>query len=91
MLIALTHAVQGVEGVENVAEFIDPGLLPTGKVRIAAFDGENADPYNGRPLEPGLRAYTPWGEIAYRLAGREGYERVRASDEQGGAPGADTI
>jgi predicted AAA+ superfamily ATPase len=90
-LIALTHATQGMGGVPNVGEFLDPALLPTGKVRIAAFDGENADPLNGRPLEPGLRAYTPWGEIAYSLAGREGYERVRASDEQGGAPGAETI
>jgi hypothetical protein len=90
-LIALTHATQGMGGVPNVGEFLDPALLPTGKVRIAAFDGENADPLNGRPLEPGLRAYTPWGEIAYSLAGRAGYERVRASDEQGGAPGAETI
>ena len=90
-LIALTHAIDGMDGVHNVAEFVDPALLPKGKVRIAAFDGENADPLNGRPLEPGLRAYTPWGEIAYRLAGREGYEQVRASDERGGAPGAETI
>lgn len=90
-LIAAVHAINGMVGVPNVAEFIDPALLPTGKVRIAAFDGENADPLNGRPLEPGLRAYTPWGEIAYALAGRDGYERVRRSDEAGGAPGAETI
>lgn len=90
-LIALIHILMGLHRIPNIAELIDPALLPTGKVRIAAFDGENADPLNGRPLEPGLRAYTPWGELAYRLAGRAGYERVRASDEQGGAPGADTI
>jgi predicted AAA+ superfamily ATPase len=90
-LIALTHAIQGMQGVPNVSEFLDPALLLQGKVRIAAFDGENADPLNGRPLDAGLRAYTPWGEIAYRLAGRDGYERVRASDERGGAPGADTL
>lgn len=69
----------------NVREFVDPGLLPTGAVRIAAFDGENADPSNGRPLGEGVRAYTPWGELAYALAGRAGYERVRRSDEEGGA------
>ena len=90
-LIALTHAIKGMAGVPNAAEFLDPALLPTAKVRIAAFDGENADPLNGRPLEPGLRAYTPWGELAYALAGREGYELVRNSDQQGGAPGAPTI
>jgi hypothetical protein len=90
-LIALTHATKGMTGVPNTAEFLDPAILPTTNVRVAAFDGENADPLNGRLLEPGLRAFTPWGEIAYALAGRDGYERVRRSDEQGGAPGAATI
>jgi len=90
-LIALTHAINGMAGVPNADEFLDPALLPRARVRIAAFDGENADPLNGRPLASDLRAFTPWGEIAYALAGREGYERVRRSDEEGGAPGAATI
>jgi predicted AAA+ superfamily ATPase len=90
-LIALVHSLNGGAQIPNIAEFIDPALLPPGKVRIAAFDGENADPLNGHLLEPGLRAYTPWGEIAYALAGRAGYEKVRRSDEAGGAPGADTL
>lgn len=90
-LIALVHAARGMEGVANVAEFIDPALLPKGEVRVAAFDGENADPLNGRNMGDGVRAFTPWGEIAYALAGKDGYERVRASDEGRVAPGADTI
>lgn len=90
-LIALSHAVQNMQGVTNIHEFIDPALLPKGVVRIAAFDGENADPTNGRPLGDGVRAYTPWGEIAYSLAGYAGYERIRKSDESGVAPGSDTI
>ena len=60
-------------------------------VRIAALDGENADPANGLTLEPCLLARSLWGEMAYRLAGREGYERVRQSDERHIAPGAETI
>ncbi len=32
-----------------------------------------------------------WGEMAYRLAGRAGYERIRQSDERHIAPGAETI
>ena len=90
-LIALAHAAKGMPGVANVSEFVKPELIPTSKVRIASFDGENADPYNGRPLGEGLRAYTPWGELAYSLAGRKGYEKVRKSDEGGGAPGAETL
>ena len=39
----------------------------------------------------GVLARTPWGEIAYSLAGKGGYERVRSSDEHHVAPGADTL
>ena len=75
----------------NIAEFIDPSLLPDGRVRLAAFDGENADPANGRAMGDGVLAHTPWGEIAYGLAGKEGYARVRVSDERHTAPGAETL
>ena len=90
-LIALCHAARGMRGVSGITEFVDPSLLPRGPVRIAAFDGENADPANGRKMENGLLAYTPWGEIAYALAGHEGYARVRTSDEHRIAPGAETL
>ncbi len=90
-LIALSHAARGMQGVANVSEFVDPKILPKGDVRVGAFDGENADPINGRPLGQGLKAFTPWGEIAFALAGVEGYETVRASDQERVAPGADTL
>ena len=90
-LIALSHAVKGMDGVSNAEEFVDPALLPQGPVRVAAFDGENADPVNGRSLSGGVLAYTPWGEIAHALAGKPGYERMRESDEQRTAPGAETL
>ena len=90
-LIALTHAARGMAGVSNAAEFVDPSSIPRGGVRVAAFDGENADPANGRAMGEGVLARTPWGEIAWALAGREGWERVRRSDEAGVAPGAGTL
>ncbi|MBV9250768.1 MAG: ATP-binding protein, partial [Acetobacteraceae bacterium] len=90
-LIALVHAARGMKGVATPSEFINPALIPREAVRIAAFDGENADPANGRRMGDDVLAYTPWGEIAYALAGREGYERVRRSDQEGIAPGAETI
>lgn len=90
-LIALVHTAQGMLGVVNPSEFVDMALVPTEPVRIAAFDGENADPVNGRAMGDGVKAYTPWGEIAYALGGRDGYEQVRKSDEAGIAPGAETI
>ncbi len=90
-LVALAHAARGLDGVENPGEFVEPAVLPEEAVRVAAFDGENADPANGRSMGEGLLAYTPWGELAYALGGHAGYERVRESDRRGMAPGADTL
>ena len=93
-LIALAHAATGLAGVPNADEFVEPSLLPVGNVRVAAFDGENADPMNGRAMGAGddsVLAYTPWGELAFELAGKEGYARVRRSDEQRIAPGSETV
>ena len=90
-LIALVHAAGGMKGVEHPEEFIHRALLPSGPVRVAVFDGENADPANGRRMGDGVLAFTPWGELAYALAGPAGYERVRKSDIEGVAPGAETI
>ena len=90
-LIALAHAARGLPAVAGMDEFIDPALAPRGPVRLAAFDGENADPANGRTMGEGVRAHTPWGELAWALAGRAGYDRVRNSDVGGVAPGADTL
>ena len=43
-LIALAHAMNGLHAVAQADEFLAPELRPTERVRIAAFDGENADP-----------------------------------------------
>ena len=93
-LIALAHAATGLANVPNADEFVDPSLVPAVKVRVAAFDGENADPSNGRLMGSGdnaVLAYTPWGEIAFALAGTGGYERLRQSDEGHMAPGSETL
>ena len=88
-LIALAHAARGLDGVENPGEFVEPSVLPEDAVRVAAFDGENADPANGRDMGEGLLAYAPWGELAYALGGHAGCERVRESDRRRMAAGAD--
>jgi hypothetical protein len=90
-LIATIHAINGMDGVPNASEFVDPALLPSGAIIVAAFDGENADPANGLRLEGGLLARSIWGELAYSLGGKAGFERVRNSDEKHIAPGAETL
>lgn len=90
-LIALAHAMRGMAGVSGADEFLESALRPATPIRIAAFDGENADPANGRRLSETIRAYSPWGELAYALAGEAGYKLVEQSDKEGIAPGADTL
>ena len=87
-LIALLHAAQSPPP-EAVSEFV--GKVPLSPdAKIAVFDGQNADISNGHSLGDGIMAHTPWGEIAYRLAGKMGYKRVDDSGT-GSAPGADTL
>ena len=88
-LIALLHAAKSPT-LDTMSEFVDPSLLPRERVRIAIFDGQNADPSSGHSIGDGIRARTPWGEIAYGLAGRDGYRRVD-DDIQSSSPGANTL
>ena len=88
-LIALLHASRS-PSPDVVSEFVDTKLLPKEHVRIVVFDGQNADISNGHEIGDGIRAHTPWGEIAYGLAGTAGYARVDDSIYSS-SPGADTI
>ena len=88
-LIALLHAAQSPQ-LDALSEFVDPKQLPREHVRVAIFDGQSADIANGHKIGGGIMAHTPWGEMAYRLAGKGGYLRVDDSGT-GSAPGTDTI
>lgn len=88
-LIALLHAAKSPPP-GTMSEFVDTSLLPGERVRIAVFDGQNADISSGHGIGDGIRARTPWGEMAYGLAGRDGYRRVD-DDVDGSSPGADTL
>ena len=71
-LIALCHAARGVQDVPGIAEFVDPSLLPQGHVRIAAFDGGNADPANGRRMKKVFSLTPPGARSLMRLPARMG-------------------
>lgn len=91
-LIALAHLARAeAQSIPNIDEFIDPALLPATSARVAAFVGDNADPANGVSRAGGILTKTPWGDIAYMLAGADGYARVAESDKNIVAPGADTL
>ena len=50
--------------------------------RVAVFTQNTVSVVDGHQVDDGIITHTLWGELAYQLGGREGYERVRKADEQ---------
>jgi predicted AAA+ superfamily ATPase len=89
-MIALYHLASGVP----VAEMGEVGaLLEREKISLpkkisrAVLVGQMISASSPRLREPGVNTHTLWGELAYQLAGKEGYEIIRADDEAGTNPG----
>jgi hypothetical protein len=93
-MVALYHLVRHPEAVEagdagrRLCERLNLEKLPRG-VRAAVLDGVALDPH-GREAD-GLRVWTLWGELAYRLGGKPFYEGVRHADEARTAPGQSVL
>jgi len=84
-LIGLYHIAHHGRSIPGIERFADPSVLPTAPVRVAAVVGSDLDPVNGIYHEQeGIRTYTLWGEIAYRLGT---YDLIAQSDQQRVAPG----
>ncbi|MFE9837359.1 ATP-binding protein [Streptomyces sp. NPDC005551] len=87
-LTAVYHLAKGSRPA-NIAEFLDPTLLPEGPVQVAALVGDALDPTAGVDTE-GHRTYTLWGEMAAQI-GDKAYAAMAANDTQRTAPGTGTI
>ncbi len=90
-LIALYHVARGSAPANKVAPLLSAGTpLPApGQIRrIAGVVGSDLDPVLGldHPAD-GVRTYTLWGEMAYQLGGKAGYELAKQSDIGKVAPG----
>ncbi len=90
-MLALYHLFGGqakaseLMGVDEVLKVVGAKELPT--VKRAVVVGTAMRP--GSPIAhiDGIVTRTLWGEIAWQLAGREGYNIVRATDENATNPG----
>lgn len=82
-------ASHGWVGVGQIRAKAQIPSIPKGDV--AVFVGTEFDSISGRgePGEP--KRVTPWGEIAWQLGRAEGFQLVKAHDEQRIAPGGDVI
>ena len=94
-LTALYHlarhgdAAKGWSGVDRILAKAEVKTVP--RAAVAVFVGTEFDPITGRGVGGEPRRKTIWGEIAWQLAGAEGFAAVAAHDERGVAPGGDVI
>lgn len=87
-LIAVYHLAKGARPA-NLADFVDPAVMPAGPVKVAAVVGDVLDPVNGL-VTNGHRSVTLWGEVAAQL-GESAWEAFAASDRDRTSPGTETI
>jgi hypothetical protein len=83
-LIALYHCVNGNAKDNDIQELIgkENQVPKPGEIKIAGVVGSDLDPtYGISHPEDNLKTFTLWGELAYQLGGKEGYELIKDSDE----------
>lgn len=89
-LIASWHMFSGapagdLAGADEVLKQAEATKLP--KANRAVFVGTRVSPGMMHKKDDGTVVRTLWGEIAWQLGGKKGYEIVRAADESGTNPG----
>jgi len=94
-LISLYHTVKysrDFRNMEAARHILAPEDMPQfDDARVAVFTQNTVSVVNGHQVEDGIVTHTLWGELAWQLGGREGYEHVRQADEQRIAPTAKDI
>ena len=94
-LISLYHVVSDSRTFRDMAaasSILDAGDMPQfDHARVAVFTQNTVSVVDGHQVDEGIVTHTLWGELAWQLGGREGYERVRRADEQRIAPTANDI
>lgn len=94
-LISLYHTVKysrDFRTMEAARNILDPEDMPQfDDARVAVFTQNTVSVTDGHLTDDGITTHTLWGELAWQLGGREGYERVRNADEQLIAPTAKDI
>ncbi len=89
-LLALYHLFSGrppadLPGVEQI--LTDAGVQALPEVRRAVLVGTHLSPAKVYEKPDGTKVQTLWGELAWQLGGREGYEHVAAADAGRANPG----
>lgn len=93
-MLAVWHLARGevpVSRLAGVSSILDAaGIAELPKARVAVIDGISMNTSRARHYG-GQAVNTIWGVLAVELAGTEGYELVRANDEEGSSPDKETL
>lgn len=84
-LVSIYHYIKNGEKIKDLLKSYKP--IQSG---MAVIVGTSLNPLEGRKVD-GLTINTLWGDIAYQLAGVEGYKEFEKNDKQRIAPGKDKL
>ena len=94
-LISLYHVVKDsstFKRLDTASSILEPQDMPQfNHARVAVFTQNTVSVVDGHKVSDDIITHTLWGELAWQLGGREGYERVRNADIQMVAPTAQDI
>ena len=93
-MLAAYHLCSDVplEDLIGVSALLQKSGVPSlPEVKRAVLVGTDISASQPSKKDDGTEVRTLWGELGWQLAGREGYERFRLSDETGASPGAADI
>ena len=94
-LISLYHVVKDSSTFKRLgtaSSILEPQDMPQfDHARVAVFTQNTVSVVDGHKVSDDIITHTLWGELAWQLGGREGYERVRNADIQMVAPTAQDI
>jgi len=93
-LLALYHLFSGAPvsdlvGIEPVLQ--DAGLSAPPQAQRAVLVGYELSPAQPRTKPDGCVVRTLWGELAWQLLGKDGFEMVAEADRQGVSPGSEIL
>jgi predicted AAA+ superfamily ATPase len=93
-MLALYHLFSGTPASDlpNVDELMSEIAVDTlPEVQRAILVGQYLSPGEVHTMADGTEVRTLWGELAWQLGGKEGYELVRDADQTGTNPGRSLI
>jgi len=89
-LIALYHLAQASVEPSLVNNMLPAEMVPSNKIKCVGVVGSDLSPSDGL-IHDDVITYTLWGEIAYALGGKEGYQKIEKSDLDRVAPGTSSL